>query len=123
MVPSDEELKQKLVALLEHAYAREQVFVQSLSDEDRSATGTLERWSAKDTIAHIVAWKERAAQVLAATTHSGAAFGAEETLAVPLRILRVFPIRPRISQKRNNPCSCRVKRISFTKGRPSKTVF
>jgi tetratricopeptide (TPR) repeat protein len=60
------ELKQKLVELLEHAYDQEQVFVQSLSDEDRSAAGTLESWSAKDTIAHIVAWKERAAQVLAA---------------------------------------------------------
>jgi len=60
------ELKQKLVELLEHAYGQEQAFVQSLPDEDRSAVGTFESWSAKDTIAHIAAWKERAAQVLAA---------------------------------------------------------
>jgi tetratricopeptide (TPR) repeat protein len=60
------ELKQRLVELLEHAYGQEQAFVQSLPDEDRSAVGTFESWSAKDTIAHIAAWKERAAQVLAA---------------------------------------------------------
>jgi len=59
-------LKQKLVDLLQDAYRQEQVFVQSLSDKERSFAGTLERWSAKDTIAHIAAWKERAAWVLAA---------------------------------------------------------
>jgi tetratricopeptide (TPR) repeat protein len=71
------ELKQKLVALLEYAYAQEQVFVQSLPDEDRSADGALERWSAKDIIAHIAAWKERAARVLAALRRgeSGLEFG------------------------------------------------
>jgi tetratricopeptide (TPR) repeat protein len=42
------------------------VFVQGLSDEERSAVGTPEQWSAKDVIAHIAAWKERAAQVLTA---------------------------------------------------------
>jgi len=59
-------LKQKLVDLLEHAYRQEQIFVQSLSDEEYSAASTLRQWSAKDTIAHIAAWKERAAQVLTA---------------------------------------------------------
>jgi tetratricopeptide (TPR) repeat protein len=60
------ELKLKLLDLVECAYRQEQIFVQSLSDEERSAASTLERWSAKDTIAHIAAWKERAAQVLVA---------------------------------------------------------
>ncbi|UCC61537.1 MAG: hypothetical protein JSV36_12090, partial [Anaerolineae bacterium] len=60
------DLKQKLVDLLGHAYRQEQVFAQSLSDEERSVASSLERWSAKDTIAHIAAWKERAARVLAA---------------------------------------------------------
>jgi tetratricopeptide (TPR) repeat protein len=59
-------LKLKLLDLVEHAYRQEQIFVQSLSDEERSAPGTLERWSAKDTIAHVAAWKARAAQMLAA---------------------------------------------------------
>jgi len=59
-------LKLKLLDLVEHAYRQEQIFIQSLSDEERSGVGTLERWSAKDTIAQIAAWKERAAQVLAA---------------------------------------------------------
>jgi tetratricopeptide (TPR) repeat protein len=60
------DLKLRLFDLLERAYQEEQVFVQGLSDEERSAGGTPEQWSAKDMIAHIAAWKERAAQVLAA---------------------------------------------------------
>ena len=59
-------LKPQLLELLEYAYRQEQVFVQSLAGEARSAVGTPERWSAKDTLAHIAAWKRRAAQVLAA---------------------------------------------------------
>jgi tetratricopeptide (TPR) repeat protein len=60
------DLKLRLLDLLERAYEEEQVFVQGLSDEERSAVGTPEQWSAKDVIAHIAAWKGRAAQVLAA---------------------------------------------------------
>jgi len=60
------DLKLRLLDLLERAYEEEQVFVQRLSDEERSAVGAPEQWSAKDVIAHIAAWKERAAQVLAA---------------------------------------------------------
>jgi tetratricopeptide (TPR) repeat protein len=60
------DLKLRLLDLLERAYEEEQVFVQGLSDEERSAVGAPEQWSAKDMIAHIAAWKERAAQVLAA---------------------------------------------------------
>ena len=60
------DLKQKALELLEHARKEEQAFVQRLSDKERSTVGTLEQWSAKDTIAHIAAWKERAIQELAA---------------------------------------------------------
>jgi tetratricopeptide (TPR) repeat protein len=60
------DLKRRLLDLLDRAYAEEQVFVQGLSDEERLAVGTPEQWSAKDMIAHIAAWKERAAHVLAA---------------------------------------------------------
>ena len=60
------DLKRRLLDLLERAYDEERVFVRGLSDEERSAVGTPEQWSAKDVIAHIAAWKERAAQVLVA---------------------------------------------------------
>jgi tetratricopeptide (TPR) repeat protein len=60
------DLKRRLLDLLERAYEEERMFVQGLSDGERSAVGTPEQWSAKDMIAHIAAWKGRAAQVLAA---------------------------------------------------------
>jgi tetratricopeptide (TPR) repeat protein len=60
------DLRRRLLDLLERAYEEELVFVQGLSDKERSAVGTPEQWSAKDVIAHIAAWKKRAAQVLAA---------------------------------------------------------
>jgi tetratricopeptide (TPR) repeat protein len=59
-------LRLRLLDLLERAYQEERGFVQGLSGEERSAVGTPEQWSAKDVIAHIAAWKERAAQVLVA---------------------------------------------------------
>ena len=59
-------LKARLVELLEYAYTQEQLLVQNLSDEERLAQGTATQWSAKDMIAHIAAWKDRAAQILAA---------------------------------------------------------
>jgi tetratricopeptide (TPR) repeat protein len=60
------DLKRKALGLLERAYKEEQAFVQRLSDEERFTVGTPEQWSAKDTIAHIAAWKERAVQELTA---------------------------------------------------------
>jgi tetratricopeptide (TPR) repeat protein len=59
-------LKTKLLDLLERAYQEEQAFVEKLSDEERTAIGTLEQWSAKDMMAHNATWKERMAQSLAA---------------------------------------------------------
>lgn len=60
------DLKRKALEILERAYKEEQTSVQRLSDKERSAIGTPEQWSAKDTIAHIAVWKERAVQELAA---------------------------------------------------------
>jgi tetratricopeptide (TPR) repeat protein len=41
-----------------------------LSDEEQAVIGTLERWSAKDTVAHIGAWKGRMAQEIAGASRS-----------------------------------------------------
>jgi hypothetical protein len=59
------DLKRKALELLERAYKEKQVFVQGLSDEERSAVDTPEQWIAKDVIAHVAAWKERTARELA----------------------------------------------------------
>jgi hypothetical protein len=51
--------KEKLLDLIERAYQEEQEFVQSLTDEQKSAVGTSEQWAAKDIIAHVITWQAR----------------------------------------------------------------
>jgi len=60
------EIKAKLVDLLQRAHEEEQTFFASLSDDERSATGTPEHWSVKDVAAHLAEWKARMGQRLAA---------------------------------------------------------
>jgi len=65
-------MKGKLLSLFQHAYEQEQAFVSRLSDEERSAVGAPDRWSAKDLMAHIAAWKERLVQNLEAVAQGRA---------------------------------------------------
>ena len=59
-------MKKKLVELLEKGYQAEKEFIAALSDEERTSDGTLERWTAKDNIAHDAHWrKQHAENVLA----------------------------------------------------------
>jgi tetratricopeptide (TPR) repeat protein len=58
-------LKAKLLDLAQRCSADELAFVAALSEAERHAIGTPERWSAKDLIAHVAAWKQRAALMLA----------------------------------------------------------
>jgi len=60
------ETKAKLVDLLQRAHEEERTFFASLSDDERSATGTPEHWSVKDVAAHLAEWKARMGQRLAA---------------------------------------------------------
>jgi len=60
------ELGQKLVELLERAWAEERFFLERLPEDERSAPGELHRWGPKDSVAHVADWKERLAQNLAA---------------------------------------------------------
>ncbi len=53
------ELKARLVALLQAGHAIQQEYVVALSAAEREATGTPERWSAKDLVAHLTSWKAR----------------------------------------------------------------
>jgi tetratricopeptide (TPR) repeat protein len=58
--------KSQLLNLIQRAYEQEQAFVAALTDAERSASGTLERWSAKDLMAHVAEWNDWLAQGLAA---------------------------------------------------------
>ncbi len=51
-------LTEKLLILLKLAYEEEQKFYARLDENERSSTGNLEQWSAKDMMAHIASWKE-----------------------------------------------------------------
>ena len=60
------ELKPKLIELIEHASKEEQALFAKLSEDERSVQGEPDRWSPKDVIAHLAAWKTRMAEDLAA---------------------------------------------------------
>jgi tetratricopeptide (TPR) repeat protein len=50
----------RFIEALNAERARERAFVEALPDSERSRIGTFERWSAKDLMAHITAWKRQA---------------------------------------------------------------
>jgi tetratricopeptide (TPR) repeat protein len=64
------ELKAKLTDLLQRAHDEEQALVAKLTEDERSTIGSLERWSAKDMVAHLVEWKARTGQRLAAAARN-----------------------------------------------------
>jgi rhodanese-related sulfurtransferase len=64
---SDTPVKSTVLALLRRARTEELDLIAALSESALAATGTPDMWSAKDTIAHIAAWRQRHADKLAAT--------------------------------------------------------
>src|SRR5690349_8634718 len=52
----------KLAELLKKGYQAEKEFLAALSDEERNAQGTFEKWSAKDIIAHNAYWRKHHAE-------------------------------------------------------------
>lgn len=57
-------LKASVVSLLDRAWEEEQAFIDSLTEAERAASGTRERWAAKDIVCHVAAWNEHMAQTL-----------------------------------------------------------
>lgn len=55
-----------LAGLLDRVRSAEDALVAGLSLDERNATGTLDRWSAKDLIAHLTAWHENLVEMLEA---------------------------------------------------------
>jgi rhodanese-related sulfurtransferase len=62
---TQEPIKSAVLELLRLTRAEERDLFASLSDAERAANGTPERWSAKDTLAHIANWKRLHAGKLA----------------------------------------------------------
>src|SRR5262245_6922353 len=59
-------LKSHLLNLLHEEYQIQQSFISGLSDAARTETGTFERWSAKDVLAHVTTWRRRLVQRIGA---------------------------------------------------------
>lgn len=58
--------KSKLIKLIQGIDGEEQALYENLSKAERSLPGQKDKWSPKDTLAHMAAWKEREAANLAA---------------------------------------------------------
>ena len=58
-------MKDQLLSILERSQKTQQTFMADLSDEQRSAVGTYEKWCAKDNVAHIAYWQQQRAIRLA----------------------------------------------------------
>ena len=62
---NDSPMKPRVLELLRFAHQEEQELVGTLSEAERNAMGTAERWSAKDILVNIMIWKEAQTQKLA----------------------------------------------------------
>ncbi len=62
----DTSLKTRLLDLLQEAHTASQGFIDDLTDLERAAIGTPQRWAAKDLVAHATFWMECQSQALAA---------------------------------------------------------
>lgn len=79
------ELKSKLIELIEHASKEEQALFARLSEDERAVRGEPDRWSPKDTIAHLAAWKTRLAENLAVAARGETPVRVEDFEAVNAR--------------------------------------
>ncbi len=79
-------LKSKLIELIEQASEEEQALFARLSEDERSVRGEPDRWSAKDTIAHLAAWKTRLAENLGAATRGKTPVRDEDYEAVNAKV-------------------------------------
>lgn len=70
---ADADLKARLVEVMREGGRVQQAYVAALSAEERAATGTPARWSAKDLVAHLTAWKARRLRQMEAVTRGEAA--------------------------------------------------
>ena len=63
---NDSSIKPRILELLHFAHRQEQELMSTLSEDERSASGTADQWLAKDFLVNIMTWKELQTQKLAA---------------------------------------------------------
>ena len=63
--------KSQLRQLVEESHQRQLAQIGALTLAEREATGTPQHWSAKDTLAHVLYWKERLAERMEAVKSGG----------------------------------------------------
>jgi hypothetical protein len=80
------ELKSKLIELIEHTSKEEQALFARLSEDERAVRGEPDRWSPKDTVAHLAAWKTRMAEYLATAARGETPVRDEDYEAVNAKI-------------------------------------
>ncbi|MBI5563795.1 MAG: ClbS/DfsB family four-helix bundle protein [Chloroflexi bacterium] len=74
--------KTRVLDLLDRAYADLQVFITTLSEADRAAVGTRERWAIKDAISHSTMWQRRSIERITAIVHGEEPQNADNYLAL-----------------------------------------
>jgi len=83
------ELKSKLIELIKHASEEEQALFARLSEDERAVRGEPDRWSPKDVIAHLAAWKTRLAENLAAAARGETPVRDEDYEAVNAKVFEL----------------------------------
>jgi tetratricopeptide (TPR) repeat protein len=86
--------KTQLLDLIQRAYEQEGAFVTNLTDAERSEVGRLERWSAKDVMAHVAEWNDWLAQGLVAAARGETMPELEDFDAANAQIFEEYRHRP-----------------------------
>jgi len=88
------QLKTGLLDLLGRAQADQRELLAALSDEERAALGTADRWSIKDVVLHIAFWKKRQLERLGAAARSETPVESEHYDQVNARVFEEWRERP-----------------------------
>ena len=88
------QLKAAVIDLFGRAQADQRELLAALSDHERAAIGTADRWSVKDVVLHIAFWKNRQAERLAAAARGEAPVEPEHYEQVNARVFEEWRERP-----------------------------
>ena len=88
------QLKAAVIDLFGRAQADQRELLAALSDHERAAIGTADRWSVKDVVLHIAFWKNRQAERLAIATRGETPVELEHYEQVNARVFEEWRERP-----------------------------
>jgi tetratricopeptide (TPR) repeat protein len=89
-----DQLRAGLIELLGRAQSDQRALLAALSDDERAAIGTADRWSAKDVLLHIAFWKKRQLERLSAAARGEAPVELEHYDQVNARVFEEWRERP-----------------------------